>query len=98
MNTMNRMNTTLIGTRLQDQAGTDFLVINVPWNWLATPEVEWDPTTVAQSVFEFQHVFASCREGDGKWLYLGERSLTAICESKLGQNPEWQKIPVLPGV
>jgi hypothetical protein len=94
---MNRMNTTLIGTRLQDEAGTDFLVINVPFIWLAKPEVEWNPTTVAESVFEFPHVFASRRETDGKWVYRGENSLTAICEYKLGQNPEWQKIPVLPG-
>ena len=87
------MNTTITGTRLQDEIGDDFLVINVPWDWLATP-VEWDTTTVV-SIFEFPHVFASRRE-DGRWFYLGEGSLTAICESRLGQDPEWQEIPVLP--
>jgi hypothetical protein len=46
------MNTTIIGTRLQDETGTDFLVISVPWESMATPEV--------------------------------------------GQDPEWQKIPVWP--
>ena len=86
------MNTTLIGIRLQDEAGDDFLVINVPWDWLATPGMG---STTAVSVFEFPHVFASRRE-DGRWFYLGEGSLTAICESRLGQDPEWQEIPVLP--
>jgi hypothetical protein len=87
------LNTTLIGTRLQDENGVDFLVINVPWNWLATP-VDWD-TTTAVSIFEFPLVFASRRE-DGRWFYLGENSLTAICESRLGQEPTWQEIVVLP--
>ena len=87
------MKTMLSGTRLQDDAGDDFLVINVPWDWLATP-VEWDRTTTV-SVFKFPHVFASRRDRDSKWVYLGATSLTAICESKLGQDPEWQEIPVL---
>ena len=34
------MNTTITGTRLQDDTGADFLVINVPWRWLATP-LKW---------------------------------------------------------
>ena len=50
---------------------------------------------MAFSSFEFPHVFAS-RRADGKWIYVGLDSWTAICESKLGQNPEWQEIRVLP--
>ena len=88
------MNTTLVGIRLQDETGADFLVISVPPGSLATPDAAGD-TLMAFSSFEFPHVFAS-RRADGKWIYVGLDSLTAICESKLGQNPEWQEIRVLP--
>ena len=85
------MDTTIIGTRLQDETGADFLVINVPWRWLATPEVAGE-TIMALSIFEFPYVFAIRRTG--RWLYLGKDSLTAICESILGQRPRWQEITV----
>ena len=51
------MKTMLSGTRLQDDAGDDFLVINVPWDWLATP-VEWDKDYYGE---RFQ-IFACLRE------------------------------------
>jgi hypothetical protein len=78
-------------TRLQDETGADFLVINVPWRWLATPEVARE-RIAALSAFEFSYVFAIRRTG--RWLYLGSDSLTAICESILGQRPKWQAITV----
>ena len=86
-----QMNKTITGTRLQDETGADFLVVNVPWRWLATPEVA-GKTIMAFSIFEFPYVFAIRRTG--RWLYLGKDSLTAICESILGQRPKWQGISV----
>ena len=89
------MNTTITGTRLQDEIGDDFLVISVPWDCLATSKRARN-TITELSGFDFPYVFASCPP-DGQWIYAGPGKLTAICEFKLGQDPEWQEIPVLPG-
>ena len=88
------MNTTITGIRLQDEIGDDFLVINVPWECLATRKAVGD-TIMTFRDFEFPYVFASCPP-DGRWIYAGPGKLTAICESKLGQDPKWQEIPVSP--
>ena len=83
--------TTITGTRLQDETGADFLVVSVPWKWLATPEVAGE-TIMAFSIFDFPYVVAIRRTG--RWLYLGKDSLTTVCDSLLGQRPKWQEITV----
>jgi hypothetical protein len=82
------------GARLQDESGTDFLVISVPWESVATPEAA-ENTCTAFLHYQFPWVLASCSP-DGEWNYIGKDSLTAICRSQLGQNPDWQDIPVSP--
>lgn len=88
------MTATITGIRLQDEIGDDFLVINVPWECLATRKAVGD-TIMTFRDFEFPYVFASCPP-DGRWIYAGPGKLTAICDSKLGQDPKWQEIPVSP--
>ena len=85
------MATTIIGTRLQDETRVDFLVVSVPWESVATPQAAED-TLLAFLHFQFPFVLAT-RSPDGQWNYLGNAALT-MCESKLGQNPNWQEIPV----
>ena|SRR5437867_13446214 len=86
------MKTEIVGTRLQDDSGEDFLVISVPWESLKDPDAAAN-TILAFDIFHFPFVFAT-RRADGQWIYVGPESLTAICESKIGQNPRWQTIPV----
>jgi len=86
------MKTEIVGTRLQDDSGEDFLVISVPWESLKDPDAAAN-TILAFGIFHFPFVFATHR-ADGQWIYVGPESLTAICESKIGQNPRWQTIPV----
>jgi hypothetical protein len=86
------LGTTIIGARLQDENEDDFLVISVPWERIATLDGAGE-TFMAFSNFRFPKVFPS-RHPDGRRVYLGDNSLTAICESRLGQNPNWQEILV----
>ena len=86
------MKTTIVGTRLQNDSGEDFLVISVPWECLKTPDAAGD-TILAFSIFQFPFVFATLR-ADGRWHYIGPGPLTAICEAKIDQNPQWHEISV----
>ena len=76
---------TLMCTRLQDETGAGFLVISLTSDWLATPEAATQTIRALRS-FKFPYVCAIRRAG--RWIYVGKDSLTAICESRLGQNPE----------
>jgi hypothetical protein len=82
---------TIMCTRLQDETGSGFLVINLPCESLATPEAATQ-TIKAFRTFKFPYVCAIRRAG--RWLYVGKDSLTAICESTLGQRPNWQEITI----
>ena len=90
------MTTTITGIRLQDEIGDDFLVISVPWECLATPKAAAE-TIMAFSDFDFPYILASCPP-DGRWIYAGPGKLTVISETRLGQNPKWQEIPVSPPI
>lgn len=82
------MKTNITGTRLQDETGADFVVFNLPWKLLATPDMA-RATMIAFKNFDFAFAFAIRRAG--RWIYVAKESLKAICESKLGQRPNWKE-------
>ena len=82
------MKINIMGTRLQDETGAYFVVFNLPWKLLATPDMA-EATMMAFKKFDFPYVFAIRRAG--RWIYVAKESLQAICKSKLGQRPNWQE-------
>ena len=79
--------------RLQDETGADFVVFNLPWKLLATPDMA-AATMIAFKNFDFDFAFAIRRAG--RWIYVAKESLKAVCESQLGQRPNWQEISASP--
>ncbi len=87
------MKINIMGTRLQDETRAYFVVFNLPWKLLATPDMA-GATMMAFKKFDFPYVFAIRRAG--RWIYVGKESLKAICQSILGQRPNWQEISASP--
>jgi hypothetical protein len=88
LNAGEAMKTNIMGTRLRDETGADFVVFNLPWKLLATPDMA-RATMIAFKNFDFAFAFAIRRAG--RWIYVAKESLKAICESKLGQRPNCRR-------
>ena len=83
--------TQIVGKLLEKENGGHILVVSVPWTVLATSESLAD-AVLAFSVIDTGLVLAA-EEAPGRWRYVGEASLTAICEARIGQSPQWDMIP-----
>ena len=81
----------IMGTRLQDEAGAYFVVFNLPWKLLATPDMA-EATMMAFKKFDFPYVFAI--RSAGRWIYVGKESLKAICHLYWGKDQTGRRFPL----
>jgi len=83
----------MLGLRLQDEDGNDFLV-------LITHRTLWTPKEISEAYgrmaewnFQFPVVIADKRPS-GEYFFIGDDSLTAIARATIHSDQQWVVIPM----
>ncbi len=86
------LHSTIPGKRLQDADGDDFLVILVENNDKMVHRMLW--RAWARYADWDMHLVIATPTTEGRFLFFGEHSLTAIAAARIDANTQWQMIPI----